>query len=352
MKETSSETLKQFNFRNLNVSRGSALYDTPQPWLIKKLIPSKSMAVMYGAPATFKSFTTVDMACTISVGSEWNGRKTQQGSVLYIAAEDSHGIKKRIRAWEIDRGQTVNHLWVLGNRVSAVSAEQREELIGLVGEIEQRSSTKVVLIIIDTLARCFVGDENSSKDMGDFTNAWNHVAQQTDCSVLFVHHSGKDASKGSRGSNSLLGAIDTELQLKRSKNSSSVQLINHKQKNEETAEPSILRFEEVSLDIMCEEGKPITSLVCASKSDQHKEHMLTSVERYSHYIHDLLKKSSTGCLTRKELKDSVFAWDDDNQSTIKKRLERALSCLTEKNIVTYSKQGSRASDSDLISIIH
>jgi hypothetical protein len=70
--------------------------------------------------------------------------------------------------------------------------------------ITHKSGQPVRLIVIDTLARAMQGaDENSNLDMGTF------VAK---CAV---HHTGKDAARGARGHNSLLAAVDSEIEVER-----------------------------------------------------------------------------------------------------------------------------------------
>ena len=66
------------------------------------------------------------------------------------------------------------------------------------------------LIIVDTLARCFVGgDENSAKDMGLFIHGVETVQRETGATVLVIHHTGKNEKSGARGSSALMGAADT-----------------------------------------------------------------------------------------------------------------------------------------------
>jgi DNA-binding transcriptional ArsR family regulator len=65
------------------------------------------------------------------------------------------------------------------------------------------------LVIVDTLARCFVGDENSTKDMGEFIQGIDTIKRKTEATVLVVHHTGKDSSREARGSSALLAAADT-----------------------------------------------------------------------------------------------------------------------------------------------
>lgn len=53
------------------------------------------------------------------------------------------------------------------------------------------------MIILDTLARCFGGnDENDARDMGAFIRGCDELKRRTGATVLVVHHSGKDETKG------------------------------------------------------------------------------------------------------------------------------------------------------------
>jgi hypothetical protein len=51
--------------------------------------------------------------------------------------------------------------------------------------------------------------------MGAFITSCGHLQQVFEAALLVIHHSGKDQAKGLRGHSSLLGAVDTELELLR-----------------------------------------------------------------------------------------------------------------------------------------
>jgi hypothetical protein len=83
-----------------------------------------------------------------------------------------------------------------------------------VDDIQATHDIKFELVVIDTLARAFGGgNENASEDMGAFITAAGAIQGRYDCALLVVHHAGKDATKGLRGHSSLLGAVDTELEI-------------------------------------------------------------------------------------------------------------------------------------------
>jgi hypothetical protein len=85
----------------------------------------------------------------------------------------------------------------------------------LVKEVRKRG-WKIGLLIVDTLAKALAGgNENSSEDMGAVIANAEWIMQELSCFVLFIHHSGKDVSKGARGHSSLLGAVNTEMELTR-----------------------------------------------------------------------------------------------------------------------------------------
>ena len=82
--------------------------------------------------------------------------------------------------------------------------------------------------------------------MGIFINNINILRQYYGCTVLVVHHNGKDSSRGMRGSSALRGAIDSEFEIKRKLDTMNVCLKNQKQKDSEEAEPLWMEAREVS----------------------------------------------------------------------------------------------------------
>ena len=91
------------------------------------------------------------------------------------------------------------------------------------------------MVVFDTVARSMSGDENSSQDMGQVIRAMDAVREQFNCCVLAIHHSGKDSSRGARGSSSLLGAVDASMRVERV--GETVSLVIEKQKDAEMMDP-------------------------------------------------------------------------------------------------------------------
>jgi hypothetical protein len=64
------------------------------------------------------------------------------------------------------------------------------------------------LIVFDTLARCLLGDENSTRDMSAFIAGADRVRTATGAAVLILHHMNAGGER-ERGNTALRGACDT-----------------------------------------------------------------------------------------------------------------------------------------------
>lgn len=191
--------------------RGSAILDIPPPEaLLGGWLNLDSLAVMYGPPKKGKSFVAIDMALCIASGQHWHRNEVANGPVLYVIAEGVRGIGKRVRAWSvINRRPVPDDIVWLPRPVSLLNPQWSASLAAVASRI------RPVLVVIDTLNRSMAGgDENSSKDMSVVVAAADHIKRATGACVLIIHHSGKDVAQGARGHSSLLGAIDTELEVK------------------------------------------------------------------------------------------------------------------------------------------
>lgn len=190
---------------------GSAILDIPPPEpLIEGWLNLDSVAVMYGRPKGGKSFVAIDMAMCVAAGRRWHNRHVSQGPVLYVIAEGVRGIGPRVRAWsKVNKHPVPENLVWLPRAVSMLNPQWSGALASVAAELQPR------MVIIDTLNRSMAGgDENSSKDMGIVIAAADLIKRSTGACVFIVHHSGKDSTQGARGHSSLLGAVDTEIEVK------------------------------------------------------------------------------------------------------------------------------------------
>lgn len=239
----------------------------PPEWLIKGVITVGSNAVLYGPWASLKSFACLDMALCLAYGRPWQGREVKPVGVLYIAGEGARGMAKRVLAWQMRQGlETVQAPFrMLCAGVNLTDPQHVAKLIRTALAAAAAEGVTIGLIVIDTLARAMVGaDENSSQDMGRAIRATDEIREEVQTATLTVHHSGKDAEKGTRGSSALPAGADTLLRVEREE--MSVTLTIEKQKDDEEGEPITLKAEKVMLT-EAEDGPSSLVLVAANAGD-------------------------------------------------------------------------------------
>lgn len=223
----------------------------PPNFIIGQYLVDNTFAVLFGAPASYKSFLALDWALSIAHGIDWNGRAVEQGTVVYLALEGQSGIASRAEAWhkEMNLNETDAPFYAVTVPLSMVDELTGDSDTSLLIEAIHEDLGGVVpkLIVVDTLARSFVGkDENSATDMGLFVRNVDAIKARFDCTVLVVHHSGKDTSKGMRGSSALKGAVDSEFEIVRRKDTQQVALHVRKQKDTEEAEELWMEAKEIT----------------------------------------------------------------------------------------------------------
>lgn len=213
----------------------------PPRWLVPGVLTEGSLAAIYGAPESGKSFLAVDMSMAVASGIDWHGRQVERGGVLYIAAEGAPGLGKRFRAWKVDRCAQGRRFDLHLMRDDLNLAAEKDGGVRAFVEAVIEGLGPLRLVVIDTLNQTAAGaDENSAKDMGRYIASMKLLRNATGAAVVVVHHSGKDPSRGMRGSTALLGAMDTTVEVERASDGHSIKVAVKKQKDAER-EPS-MRF--------------------------------------------------------------------------------------------------------------
>lgn len=250
----------------LPMSVGSAGYDTQLDYVVKGIIPASSLCSIYGASGSYKSFLAGSWACHVSTGRHWGGRRVAHGAVLYVVGEGGIGVPRRVKAWEVVHGEQVKNLYLVNRPIFPAVPLDVDEMVIAASQVERETGKPVRMIILDTLARCFGGnDENDSRDMGAFVRGCDELKRRTGATVLVVHHSGKDETKGARGSSAFRASLDAEYRIRREDAGSEALVIScTKMKDAEELKEAAydLRVVELFTDA---DGELITSLVVVDK---------------------------------------------------------------------------------------
>jgi hypothetical protein len=171
-------------------------------WLIPGLLPSNGIGMLYGDSGSYKSFIALDIALTLAygIGGQWNAA-SEKHDVLFLAGEGPIGtVRKRWPAWMDWQNQfsRQDHRFIILNKVPLYTDSEGWRNIKTSLETMGASPS---LIVIDTLSRLLSGmDENSTEAATLITGFLEELARHYNCFVLYIHHTGKDKSRGARGS--------------------------------------------------------------------------------------------------------------------------------------------------------
>lgn len=221
----------------------------PEPaWLVEDVIPERGLGVIWGESGSYKTFLALHLALSIAAGIHVLERRTTPSTVLYVAGEGGHGIRKRIAAWRQAHpdADPAPYFRVLVYPPPLGSPDQ----VWAQALAELARDLNMSLVILDTVARTFgPGDENSTQDMGAYVAACDRIARAIDGAVGLVHHSGTDKSR-MRGNTSLYAAADWVLGVTRQSTGwaqmSNAWAVKGKAKDaEEMAEPATFRLDKV-----------------------------------------------------------------------------------------------------------
>ncbi len=236
--------------------------DLGPQWLIPGLMPSNGLHVLYGAPGSGKSFLALSAALHVAAGKPWGGRPVRKGGVVYVAAEGGRGFRKRVVAARTDLGDLGDVRFALVT--TAPNLSRGGDTTDLIEEIEaqtRRLGWRPALVVIDTLSRSVEDmNESSSQEVMAFVKNAERIGEHFDCVVMPVHHTGKDETKGMRGSSALHGSADAEWLVSRPDDSGARHLSVEKMKDGE--DKARLRYELVKVDLGIDrDGHKVTSCV-------------------------------------------------------------------------------------------
>ena len=243
----------------------------PIPWLIDGLIRVGERSDMYGQAGAGKTYLALDMGFSIAQGKPWMGRNTLEGLVLYIASENPQSVEARMRGFKTHYNYSGDGLCIYKKPFDLFNSDKdSNDLIEFIDTASNAKGKPFRLIIFDTLSKVMVGaNENLTADMNRVMAKIDRVIANAQAHCMVLHHSGKDESKGARGSNSLLGAIDTELKVQRLRSTRYIEVTKQRDGEDGTKigfdlQSTILKDQEGN-PILNEKGEPLNIAIVVSK---------------------------------------------------------------------------------------
>lgn len=201
----------------------------PREWLVDDLVPSGTVTLLGGDGGTGKSLLALQLAVSVATDQAWLGRAVGSGPALFISAEDDQDELHR-RIADIAQAEAVS-LHDL-DQLTIRSLAGEDALLAnlnpstgalastsLFKEVEdQAQASKPRLIILDTLADLFPGNENDRAQARQFIGLLRGLAIRHKCAVVLLQHpslSGLNSGSGTSGSTGWNNSVRSRLYLER-----------------------------------------------------------------------------------------------------------------------------------------
>jgi hypothetical protein len=205
----SSKATDSFPFSTFDEASAGAVV---KPWLLKGLLARGETSAWIGAPGSLKSALLTDIAVCIAANRDWYERRIKQATaVIYFALERADLVRRRLAAYRTRHGLESLPIAVVAKLVNLMDASTVETVVATIEAVEKRLGLPVGLLIFDTYAKAISaggGDEDKARDQGVMFANIQRIKERRAVHVALVGHTGKDASRGARGSNAILGDAD------------------------------------------------------------------------------------------------------------------------------------------------
>ena len=194
------------------------------------------------------------------------------------------------------------------------------------------------LIVIDTLARAFSGDENSTANMNEFVAGCDAIrSYYPNCTILVVHHTGLSEAKRPRGSSALMAAVDTSFLLSVDGKTNFHKLSCDKVKDGKRPDEKCFELKELVLDDVCDSyNDPITSVVFEEVANYDAPSKM-KLKANDYLMMSIILSNNIDNLNADNLRDAFMSsCSSESADAKRKAFIRSLSSVTELGLITQS----------------
>ena len=178
-------------------------------WIVKHWLERNTITCIAGQPKHGKSFIAFDIGLHVAAGMPWCSKRVEQGPVFVICGEGQGGTSRRTKGWLLKHPEVSKDVpFYVSNQSIQLTGEGAKLAMTIIEAMCKKHGVAPSMIIVDTLARSFPGDENKTEDMNAFVAALDTHLKAMDVALVIVHHSTKSGSDVLRGNSALRGALD------------------------------------------------------------------------------------------------------------------------------------------------
>ena len=184
------------------------------PFFIQHILPKGGILMLYGDAGVMKSWMALHTAFCIATGSEWFDFRTYQARVLIVNFEIAPwGYHDRLV--KVNGNFSVEIGMLMESSPGTIFLDEPGVFEAFKNELIEPLQPDV--IILDCLARCYGGDENSNQELGRFFLKLDEL-KMDGRSIILIHHCNKSmlitSTMGrARGGTRLTGDPDSVIRM-------------------------------------------------------------------------------------------------------------------------------------------
>lgn len=203
----------------------------PRLWHVDGILPARTVTMLSGDGGTGKSLLALQLAVSTALARPWIGQPVTAGRVLFLSAEDDLGeLHRRLADVVAAEGARLADLDGLSLKSLAgadallAAPEGTGRLLRETRLYDALSAWigahRPALVVLDTLADLFGGDEVNRAQARQFIGILRRLALDHDCAVLLLSHpslSGMARGDGASGSTAWNNSVRSRLYFRRVK---------------------------------------------------------------------------------------------------------------------------------------
>ncbi len=218
----------------LKLVSAASFAERPAPeraWIVRELIPDRNVTDLSGDGGLGKSLVALQLCVAIATGTDWLGHMPEPGRALYLSCEDElDEIHRRVAIIADRKGIPLDDLGGFSivdltdanlTELAAPDGKQRLALTALYDSVAAALvSIRPKLVVIDTRADVFGGDEISRAQVRFFVRALRRLCFRYDLAILLLSHpsvAGMSSGSGQSGSTAWGNSVRSRLYLERPK---------------------------------------------------------------------------------------------------------------------------------------
>lgn len=236
--------------------------------IVKGLIPRGAFIEVHAVAGGGKTAIVVDMMLHIADGREYRGRRVERQPVAFVALEGHAGIANRVLAARDHLGITDAPFALVKATDNFRDPKASLKVAGVADALLRDFGGDCPVIVLDTYTAALGsgGSDCDPKDVSAFIEAVKANLLATGCTVIILHHFGKDASRGGRGWSGLNAALDVELEIDRDDDLRVMRIT--KSRDGSDSQPAMC-YRLIGVEIGTDNhGEPVTAVVVEHLADE------------------------------------------------------------------------------------